>query len=92
MLTTLNFFVREATVQEDTLIAQHFYQMWLNHQLTPESLNPDWLNITLEFIADARQHLSYQAFVAEVEGKVVDLGSRRIFTSMKNPQLYPPPL
>ncbi len=32
---------------------------------------PDWLEITLEFISQARQTLSYQAFVAEVEGRQI---------------------
>ncbi|MCD8485732.1 MAG: GNAT family N-acetyltransferase [Desertifilum sp.] len=82
MLTTLHFSVREATLPEDPLIAQHFYQLWLAHQLTPDSLNPDWFNITLEFIVDARQRLSYQAFVAEVEGKVVGSASCQLFAGL----------
>lgn len=63
--------IRAATVAEDTLIAQHFYQLWRDNGLSPEMICPDWQAITLSFITQARRELGYQAFVAEVAGQVV---------------------
>lgn len=65
------FQVRGATPAEDTLIAQHFYQMWLDNQVAKTALSADWLEITRQFIHQARETLGYQAFVAEVAGQVV---------------------
>ncbi len=75
MLTQQGFRVRAVTPAEDTVIAHHFYQMWLDNQISADAIVPDWLEITLEFINQARQTLSYQAFVAEVEGQVVGSAS-----------------
>ncbi len=71
MLTQQRFQVRTATPAEDSLIAHHFYQMWLDNQIAEAAIAPDWLETTLQFIDQARQTLSYQAFVAEVEGQVI---------------------
>lgn len=71
MLGQADFQVRAATPGEDPLIARHFYQMWLDNQIREDAIDPNWLEITLQFIAQARQTLDYQAFVAEVEGRVV---------------------
>ncbi len=71
MLMQERFQVRAATPTEDEIIAHHFYQMWLDNQIAASAIAPDWLEITLQFIDQARQNLGYQAFVAEVEGKVV---------------------
>lgn len=71
MLTQQGFHVRAATPAEDTLIAHHFYQMWLDNQIPPTAIASDWLEKSLQFIDQARQTLSYQAFVAEVEGQIV---------------------
>lgn len=57
--------------EEDGLIAHHFYQMWLDNQIAQSAIAPDWLEITLQFIQQVRQTLSYQAFMAEVAGKIV---------------------
>lgn len=71
MLTQQRFQIRAATPAEDILIANHFYQMWLDNQISVDAIAADWLEITLQFISQARQTLNYQAFVAEVEGQVV---------------------
>ena len=71
MQTQQKFQIRAATPQEDTLIAQHFYQMYLDNQILESAIVPDWVDITLEFIQQARETLNYQAFVAEVEGCIV---------------------
>lgn len=71
MLTQRLIQIRAATSEEDGLIARHFYQMWLDNQIAESAIATNWLEITLQFIDQARQTLSYQAFVVEVEGQVV---------------------
>ncbi len=63
--------IRAATPEEDGLIAQQFYQMWLDNGLAVEVMKPDWDAITRDYLQQARRELGYQAFVAEVEGKIV---------------------
>ncbi|TFI52997.1 GNAT family N-acetyltransferase [Mastigocladus laminosus UU774] len=77
---TINF--REASIQEDNLIAQHFYQLWRDNNVAPESIRSDWLEIVLEFNKQARQNLYYKAFVAEVDGKVIGSASCQLFTGL----------
>ncbi|MEC4815807.1 MAG: GNAT family N-acetyltransferase [Scytonema sp. PMC 1069.18] len=81
--------IREATAQEDGLIARHFYQMWLDIGLCDDALNPDWLNITLKFIEQARRDLSYQGFVAEVEGVIVGSASCQLYAGLYPNVLQP---
>ncbi|MBW4669970.1 MAG: GNAT family N-acetyltransferase [Cyanomargarita calcarea GSE-NOS-MK-12-04C] len=78
--TTINF--REATLQEDSLIAEHFYQMWLDNNVSSESIQPDWLDINLQFITKARQDLCYKAFIAEVDGKLVASVGCQLFAGL----------
>ncbi|MEB3339100.1 MAG: GNAT family N-acetyltransferase [Leptolyngbyaceae bacterium] len=63
--------IRVATPQEDALIAEHFYQMWLDNQVPKAAIAPNWLALTLEFIDQARRTLDYQAFIAEGEGGIL---------------------
>ena len=74
--------VREALPQEDSLIAEHFYKMWLDNEVPPNSIQADWLNITLEFIERARRELCYKVFVALVDGRVVGSASCQLFTGL----------
>ena len=59
-----NLTIREANASENHLIAQHFYQLWLDNNVNPNSISDDWLEITIEFIAKAKRDLSFQSFVA----------------------------
>ncbi|HEY9627547.1 MAG TPA: hypothetical protein V6C84_09615 [Coleofasciculaceae cyanobacterium] len=63
--------IRAATLQEDVLIAEHFYQMWLDNDVSPEAMVNDWQEIVLQFIQQARRELGYQAFVAQVNDRPV---------------------
>ncbi|MBW4576895.1 MAG: GNAT family N-acetyltransferase [Aphanothece sp. CMT-3BRIN-NPC111] len=78
----LDIQVREAFPHEDSLIAEHFYQMWLDNEVPANSIKADWLKITLKFIKQARQELAYKAFVALVEEQVVGSASCQIFTGL----------
>ncbi|HZG40320.1 MAG TPA: GNAT family N-acetyltransferase [Nodosilinea sp.] len=62
---------RAATSEEDGVIAQHFYCIWRDLGLTDAVIQPQWPTLCTEFIAHARQHLHYHAFVAEVAGAIV---------------------
>lgn len=74
--------IREASLQEDSLIAEHFYQMWRDNDVPARSIQSDWLDITLQFIDRARRELCYKAFVAEVNGTVVGSASCQLFDGL----------
>ncbi len=74
--------IREATLQEDALIAEHFYQMWRDNDVPAHSIEPEWFDITLQFIDRARRELGYKAFVAEVDGRVVGSTSCQLFAGL----------
>lgn len=74
--------LRTATPEEDPVIARHFYQMWLDNGLTPAQMESDWEALTLAYIADARERLGYQAFVAEVDGRIVGSAGGQRFAGL----------
>ena len=74
--------LREALPREDSIIAKHFYQMWLDNNVLAESIEPNLQQITLEFITQARHNLCYKAFVAEVEKQVIGSTSCQIFAGL----------
>ena len=82
MQTELNITIREASQNEDSLIAQHFYQMWMDNDVPDESIRSNWLETTLQFINNARQDLFYQAFIAEVDGVAIGSASCQIFAGL----------
>ncbi|MEI2577690.1 GNAT family N-acetyltransferase [Scytonema sp. PRP1] len=82
MLIEQQITIREATQQEDSLIAEHFYQMWQDIGVPDEAINPNWFEITLQFIEQARQDLFYKAFVAEVDGGVVGSASCQLYSGL----------
>jgi GNAT superfamily N-acetyltransferase len=73
---------RKAFCQEDSLIAQHFYQLWRDNDVADADIQPNWEPIILQFIEQARQTLAYQAFVAEVKGRVVGTVSCQLFSGL----------
>lgn len=56
--------LRVATPDDDPIIAQFYFDMWADYAMT-EMLSEQWLEQTLAFIAHAREHLDYSAFIAE---------------------------
>ena len=82
MLTEENINLREESPQEDSLIAKHFYQLWLDNEVPADSIQSNWLEITLQFIEYARRELHYKAFVAEVDGTVVGSVSCQLFAGL----------
>ncbi|MEL6439540.1 MAG: GNAT family N-acetyltransferase [Cyanobacteria bacterium J06621_8] len=86
MNTEQNLIIRKAVPSEDIIIAEHFYQLWLDNHVSPEDIKDDWLEDMLQFIAKARQELSFQAFVALVGNEIVGSVSCQLFAG-----LYPMP-
>lgn len=82
MLTQSTVQVRAATAEEDSLIAAHFRQMWLDLDVSSAAIEPDWLHITRQYIEQARQTLNFQAFVAEAAGQVVGSVSCQRFAGL----------
>lgn len=74
--------IREASSLEDSLIAQHFYQMWRDNDVATHSIQSNWHDITLQFIDRARRELYYQAFVAEVDGYAIASVSCQLFAGL----------
>ncbi|GET36312.1 GNAT family N-acetyltransferase [Microseira wollei] len=82
MLGEQDIKIREANKQEDSLIARHFYQMWRDNDVPTQSIQYNWLEITLQFIERARQELCYKAFVAEIDGEVVGSAGCQLFAGL----------
>ena len=82
MLTQEHITIREAALQEDSLIAKHYYQMWRDNGVPDDAIESDWLDITLKFIEQARQDLFYKAFVAEVDSAVFGSASCQLFAGL----------
>jgi len=77
-----NIRIRESSSLDDSLIAEHFYQMWRDNDVSTQSIRSNWLDITLQFIDRARRELGYQAFVAEVDGNAIGSVSCQLFSGL----------
>ena len=82
MHNEINLKIRETIPQEDSIIAEHFYQLWLDIGVPENSIKPNHHSLTLEFITQARQNLSYKGFVAEVDSVIVGSASCQLFTGL----------
>jgi ribosomal protein S18 acetylase RimI-like enzyme len=71
---------------EDFIVAQHFYQLWLDNNVAADAIKDDWVETTLEFMTKARQELLFQAFVGKIDAEIVGSVSCQIFAG-----LYPFP-
>ena len=89
MLIEQQITIREATQQEDTLIAKYFYLMWQDIGVPDDAINPNWLEMTLQFIEQARRDLFYKAFVAEVDSAVVGSASCQLYSGLYPNVLIP---
>ncbi|MEA5597249.1 GNAT family N-acetyltransferase [Rivularia sp. UHCC 0363] len=78
----MNLKIRETTPKEDSIIAEHFYQMWLDVGVAEKLIKPNHRDLTLEFIKQARQDLFYKGFVAEVDRLIVGSASCQLFTGL----------
>ncbi|MHC5741270.1 MAG: GNAT family N-acetyltransferase [Nostoc sp.] len=82
MLTEKHLIIREGTIKEDSLIAKHFYQMWVDIGVDESNIILESQNITLQFIEEARRNLFYKAFIAEIDNTVVGSVSCQLFAGL----------
>ncbi|MDF5721466.1 MAG: GNAT family N-acetyltransferase [Rhizonema sp. PD37] len=73
---------REATPEEDSLIAEHFFRMWLDNGVSEDAVAVDWHDITLDYIKEARRDKFYKAFVAEFSGLIVGSTGCQLFAGL----------
>ena len=81
--------ITPTSVAEDSILAEHFYQLWLDNKVTADSIEDNWLEMTLNFIAKARQELSFQAFVAKIDNKIIASVSCQLFGGLY-PSIFKP--
>lgn len=74
--------IYQATPKIDSIIAKHFYQLWLDNNVSEDLIRDNWLDITLKFIQQARQEQKFQAFIAQVEGEIVGSVSCQLFAGL----------
>lgn len=74
--------LRAATCQDDDPIAQHFYQLWLDNGVSTEGIVADWQAVVQQFVSQARQTLSYKAFVIEINGGIVGSVGCQLFAGL----------
>ena len=79
---SLSITIDRAIPEQDNIIAQHFYQLWLDNNIPADSICDDWLSRTVKFMQDARRELEFQAFVARVENKIVGSASCQLFAGL----------
>ncbi|MGI0484672.1 GNAT family N-acetyltransferase [Pantanalinema rosaneae CENA516] len=77
---TLSF--RAATEQDDVILAQHFYHLWLDNGATANDIVADWQTVVQQFIDHARQTLNYQAFVVEANDAIVGSVGCQLFAGL----------
>jgi GNAT superfamily N-acetyltransferase len=63
--------LRSATAADAALLATHFYKMWRDNDVPAEAIVPNWQAEIQHYLDEARRSLGYQAFVAEVNDRVV---------------------
>ena len=75
--------LRTALQTEDSIIAEHFYQMWRDIDIPADQIRPNWQPLVIDFVAHARAHLGFQAFVAEAsDGRLVGSTSCQQFAGL----------
>ena len=74
--------IKVATDKDDHIIAQHFYQLWLDNDIPAEQLQDNLQEITVDFLNQARQDSSFKAWLVEIEGEVVASISCQLFKGL----------
>ena len=74
--------IDRAIPEQDSIIAQHFYQLWLDNNIPADSICDDWLSRTVKFMQDVRRELEFQAFIARVENEIVGSASCQLFAGL----------
>ncbi|KAL1514753.1 hypothetical protein AB1Y20_003839 [Prymnesium parvum] len=65
----------------DMTIVQHWREQWLDNGRPASKISPDQMNLMLEYIADARDRLQHQSFVAKSStGKVIGSAACQVWS------------
>ncbi|PAX54101.1 GNAT family N-acetyltransferase [Brunnivagina elsteri] len=67
---------------EDILISEHFYKMWIDVGIPEDGIEDNWQEIIIQFIENARQNLFYQSFLAEIDGVIVGSTSCQLYAGL----------
>ena len=54
--------IHKATPEIDSIIAEHFYQLCLDNNVSADMICDDWMDITPKFIQQARQEAKISGF------------------------------
>jgi GNAT superfamily N-acetyltransferase len=84
-----NITIREANKQEDSLIVEHFYKLFIDVGVPEDAIASNWEESIYQFIANARQNLSYRGFIAEFDGAIVGSVSCQLFVGLY-PNIFKP--
>ena len=77
-----SFNIYPAGSQVDQIIAEHFYQLWLDNNVSVDLIYDNWLDIVLEFIQNARRDLKFQAFIAQADDKIIGSVSCQLYAGL----------
>lgn len=81
-MSAVRVVIQPSDAELDHIIAEHFYQLWLDNHVSPEMIYDDWLDITLKFIHHARQELKFQGFIAQAGTEIVGSVSCHLFAGL----------
>lgn len=74
--------VRAADTTDGPLLARHFHALWRDNAVPEAAITDDWEARVLAFLAEARERLDYQGFVAEIEKEVVGSAGGQRFAGL----------
>ncbi|MEA5574343.1 GNAT family N-acetyltransferase [Calothrix sp. UHCC 0171] len=74
--------IQEAKSEQDILIAEHFYKMWLDIGIPKDAIEDNYQMIIIQFIENARQKLCYKSFLAEIDGLIVGSVSCQLYAGL----------
>jgi len=81
--------IRAATPAEDSLIAQHFYRLWRDNDVSEDLIESNWQETVLQFLDRARRELDYKAWFAEVGSQVIGSVGCQLFAGLYPNALKP---
>lgn len=69
---------REATSQDDKIVAECFVKMWQGIGVPDDCFHPEQLQQSLDFISEAR-HYDLKSYIAEKNGSAIGTASGHLF-------------
>lgn len=69
---------RQATLRDDSTVADHFVKMWQGIGVPDDCIDPDHVQQCVDFIQEARQY-DLKTFIAELDGSPIGSASGHLF-------------